>query len=230
MANKELEKGAASESIEKVEEALGRTEKYIEENRKSLSIIVGVIILIIGGYLGWQYFYIKPTEAEAQQQMFGAERYFRQDSFKLALKGDGNQPGFIEIIDDYGVTKSANLAHYYAGVCYLHLGEYDKAIEFLKGFSTKSNEIGPIATGAIGDAYWEKNNLEEAISYYLKASEQVVNEFSTPYFLMKAGKVYEVQKNWAKAIEVYEKIQNQYPRCNEAKMIEKYIARAKAGK
>jgi hypothetical protein len=38
--------------LENVENVLSKTEKYIEENQKSLTIIVIVIAAIIAGYLG----------------------------------------------------------------------------------------------------------------------------------------------------------------------------------
>ncbi|MDZ7774475.1 MAG: hypothetical protein U5L09_02100 [Bacteroidales bacterium] len=65
---------------------------------------------------------------EATSQIFVAERYFEQDSLQLALNGDGQYPGFVEIADEYGMTKTGNLAHYYAGVSYLKLGEMKKLL------------------------------------------------------------------------------------------------------
>ena len=138
--------------FENVESALSRTEQYIEENQKSLTIIVLIIIGIVGAYLGYKRFYVAPRDKEAQQQMFMAEKYFEQDSFRLALDGDGQYPGFIQIIDDYSVTKSANLAHYYAGISYLHMGNYEDAVDYLEEFSSDDIMIAPIALGALGDA------------------------------------------------------------------------------
>ena len=50
-----------------------------------------------------------------------AEIYFEKDSFNLALNGDLNSAGFIDIADDYSSTKTGKLANYYAGICYLNL-------------------------------------------------------------------------------------------------------------
>ncbi len=85
--------------IEVVEDVLSKTEQYIENNQKSLLIIVAVIAVIVGGYLAFQRFYVGPMEEEAKSQMFSAERYFEIDSFNLALYGDGEELGFIDIIE-----------------------------------------------------------------------------------------------------------------------------------
>jgi tetratricopeptide (TPR) repeat protein len=172
--------------IQVVEEALSKTEQFIESNQKIISIVVGVIIVVVLGYFGFQKFYIDPTEKEARSQMFMAEKYFEMDSLRLALNGDGNYLGFLDIIDDYGMTKAANLSNYYAGICYLKMGDMDNAIDYLKSFDADDNVVAPMAKGAIGDAYAELNDLDKAKSYYLEAAEMVLNDFVTPQFLLKS--------------------------------------------
>jgi tetratricopeptide (TPR) repeat protein len=221
-------KDTAANSVESVENALTRTEHFIENNQKSLTIIVLAIVIVVGGYLGYKKLYLAPMEEKAQSQMFAAEQYFEKDSFKLALNGDGNYPGFIEIINKYGPTKSANLAFYYAGISYRGLGKYKEAITNLKKFNAGDLIVTPIAFGAIGDCYVELNNLSEGVDYYEKAANYRDNEFTTPLFLKKAGVVYESLKKYSKAVENYELIKTKYPKSSEARDIEKEIVRAKS--
>ena len=72
--------------------------------------LMQIFILIIPAS-GKVKVYVSPLEIEAQTEMFVAEQYFAKDSFNLALNGDGNYPGFIEIAEDYSVTKAGNLAN-----------------------------------------------------------------------------------------------------------------------
>ena len=95
-----------------VQHAYSKTELYIEENKKSLAIIAAGIILVVTGYFAWDKLYVAPQEEEAQSKMFVAQQYFENDSLDKAINGDGNNPGFKTIAEEYGVTKSANLAHY----------------------------------------------------------------------------------------------------------------------
>jgi tetratricopeptide (TPR) repeat protein len=213
------------ERIEKVEQAFSRTELFIEKNQKIILIVVGVLVLIVLGYFGFNRFYLAPRETEAQGQMFMAEKYFEMDSINKALNGDGNYLGFLDIIDQYGITKCGNLSHYYAGICFLKKGEYEKAIEQLKKFSSGDEIIGPMADMAIGDAYMEMKQVDKAIDYYLKGADKKKNEFTTPVILMKAGWAYEEQAKYDKALEVYKRIKEEYPRSTEGREIPKYIAK-----
>src|ERR1035437_1608781 len=213
-------------TISSVEETLSRTEHYLEENYKPLLIGLGVIVLLVGlGWLGKLYF--NKRNNEAQSQMFQAERYLEKDSLKLALNGDGNYLGFLDIARDYKFTNSGNLARYSAGICYLHLGNYKEAIEFLNKYSKKDKLIGSLAIGAIGDAYIELGNLEKGLSKYIEAADFAKNSFNTPLFLMKAGEIYELTGKFPEALKLYERIENQYPESTEGTTIEKYIARVK---
>ncbi len=213
--------------FESVENALSRTEQYIEENQKSLTIIVIAIAVIVAVYLGYKKFYLAPKEKEAQAEMYVAEKYFEADSFRLALEGDGSYLGFLDIIDEYGVTKSATLAEYYTGICYLRTGQYEDAIDHLKQFDVNDAMISTIALGAIGDAYVELGDLKEGLSFYVKAASRKKNDFTSAIYLKKAGLVYENLGEYKKAVEAYETIEKQYPKSDEAYEIEKYITAAK---
>ena len=212
-------------SVENVENALTRTEQYIENNQKSLTIIVLAIIIIVGTFLGYKRLYVAPMEKEAQSQVFAAEQYFERDSFTLALYGDGNYLGFIDIIENYGSTKVGNLSQYYAGISYRALGEYEEAIYHLKRFSNRDRMISSMALGAIGDCYVQLGNLEEGVKYYDRAAARGRNNFSSPMFLFKAGMVYEELGKFSKALKAYETIKTEYSNSTEAREIEKYIAR-----
>ncbi|MDA3954093.1 MAG: tetratricopeptide repeat protein [Bacteroidales bacterium] len=217
-------KEKSQDQFESVENALSKTEHYIEENQKSLTIIVLAIIIIVGGYLGYKRFFETPKENEAKSQIWMAEQYFASDSFNLALNGDGNYLGFLDIIEEYSITKSANLAYYYSGISYLHLGQFENAIEYLKQFESDDKMVAPIAYGAIGDAYLELNNLDDALVFYNKAVNTSENNFTTPIYLLKVSFVHKQNGDYKKALETYKKIEKDFPNTAEGRQVSKYIA------
>jgi tetratricopeptide (TPR) repeat protein len=216
------------EKIHAVEEALSKSEKFIEKNQKILTIIIGAAVVIVLGVFAFQKLFIAPREKAAQGQMFMAQKYFEEDSLNKALNGDANFPGFLDIIDSYSMTKSANLAKYYTGIIYLKQGKYEDAITYLKKFDSKDEFVGPMATGSIGDAYMELGQKDKALEYYLKATEKQDNDLTTPLYMQRAAFVYEDQGKFNKAIELYEKIQKEHTKSAEARDIDKYIEAAKA--
>lgn len=216
------------EPIVDMQETIGKAERYIEENKKSLSIIIGAVVVLVGGYFAWTKLYLAPLEEEAQGQMFMAERYFEKDSLDKAINGDGQFYGFKDIIENYGLTSSGNLAHMYLGLCYLHTGKYEDAVNELKEYDGDDLMLGPISIGAIGDAYSELGKTDDAIEQYLKASETNKNDFTTPVFLMKAAALYESQSKYAEALKIYEQLKTDFPEAREGRDVEKYISRAKA--
>jgi tetratricopeptide (TPR) repeat protein len=224
---KKVKKGQGDNRIENFEEALTRTEQFIEDNQKPLMIVVGILVVIVVAVTVYKRYIVSPKQKEAQSQMFVAEDYFERDSFNLALNGDGNNLGFLDIIDVYKITKSANLAKYYAGICYLHLGDYDNAIDYLSKFKSKDQMLSVIAKGAIGDAYMQAGDKEKGLDYYLEAGENSENEFLAPMYLMKAGEVLEDFGEYGRALSIYTDIKDKFPKSTEGRDIDKYIIRAK---
>ncbi|MCU0356600.1 MAG: tetratricopeptide repeat protein [Cyclobacteriaceae bacterium] len=212
------------ENPEVLAEKLEGAEQWVEQNPKIVFGVVGALLLVAAGYFGFTY-YVSTQDAQAQREMFQAIYYFEADSLSLALNGDGNNLGFIDIIDEYKFTDAANLAHFYAGVAFLKQGQFEAARLYLKDFSSKDLLVQARAYSLIGDSYMEEQNYEEAATFYNKAAGYKPNKFFTPAYLMKAALAYEKLNQNNKAIEAYDKIINQYWESAEYQNARKYKAR-----
>ncbi len=203
---------------------------FIMENRKSLSIIGGAVVVLIILYIGYLNFFLGPRATKAANEMFKAQEYTGIDSLTdRAIKGDGSYPGFETIADEYANTKSANLANAYLGGLYLKKGQFQKAIDALGNYSaTGSPVIDPLVLGMTGDAYSELKDYDQAATYYKKACDKSENNFTAPLFLKKLGLVLEEQKDFKGAVDAYKKIKDTFPASYEASIIDEYIARAEA--
>lgn len=213
------------DNLQELESALTKTEQFIEDNQKIISYVVGGILLVVGGYLGFNRFYLQPKEDEAVSQMFMAENYFEKDSFNLAINGDGNYLGFLDIIDEYGITKAANRANYYTGISYLRLGQYEEALDYLNSFETDDLLLAPVAEGAKGDAYRELGDADSALKQYKKAYSVTDNEITSPIYMMKAAKLLESMDELEDALSLYKEIKAKYPTSAEGTNADRYIAR-----
>lgn len=205
MAKKKENKNELLENPDALAGRLVNAENWMERNSKAVFGIVGVILLAVVAYFGFNY-YKKSQDAEAQPLMFQAQYYFEADSLSLALNGDGNNLGFLAIIDEFKYSDAANLAHFYAGICYLKQSEYDAAILYLEDFSADDLLVQARAYSLIGDAYMEKTEYENAAKYYDKAANYESNKYYSPTYLMKAALAYEKLNQNDKAKEAYSKI------------------------
>ena len=210
-----------------VEDLGNKSIAEIFEEKKDL-ITYGLIglFVIVGGYLLYRQMIQAPKAAAAIEEIAKAQLQFEQDSFALALTtpGDGF-PGFLDIADKYSGTATGNLALYYAGISYLNLGQFDAAIDYLKDFSPSGDITPSMRAGALGDAYSEKNDFAEALSYYNKAVSKTSNGMIAAYYLKKVGMLNEHQGNKDAARKAYQTIKDKYFNTPIAGDIDKFLVR-----
>jgi len=208
---------------ESVGKTLGSAEQFLEKNKNYLLYGLGALVVIAGSYFGYKKLYAEPRRDEALSQLFIAEQHFRRDSFNLALYGDGNDLGFLQIQEEYGSHAGTSLP-FYIGVCQLHLGDYHEAIASLKSYNGKDVITPARALCCIGDAYAELNEWKAAYDYYLKAANFRDNAYAAQY-LMKAALVCEEMGNIDEALKLYQRVKLNYPQTTEGSEVDKYIAR-----
>ena len=221
MAKQDTKQG--DERLENVEEALSKTELWIENNQKTLWIILIVLLVIAFGIYGVTK-YRQKRDQTASSLIYKAQDHFNKEEYDVALNGDGNNLGFLDIVNTYGSTKTGKLAAYYAGISYMKQGNYQDAIEYLKKYTNNDQVLAPLALGAIGDCYMELDDLQSAAQYYGKAAKKNPNDFTSPLFLTKEGNTYEIMGEYAKALEAYKTLKKDFPLSNEAFEISKNIA------
>lgn len=216
-----------SDKVEHAEkDVVLQLQHFWQRNGKLSSIILLVIAIIIGGWYGYNQLILKPKEARAADAMFRAEQYFAVDSSNLVLNGDGVNKGMLYVIKNFGGTKAANLAKFYAGISYLKLGNYAKAAEYLKDFSTNAKQVQMVAYGALGDALSELNKKDDAVEAYQKAADTFTDDAgSSAEYLFRAGLLSETMGKNKQAVELYKQIKEKYPATEKGYQIDKYIYR-----
>lgn len=215
-----------------VQEVQARTQPFWEKNQHLILYGIGGLALVVLAWWGYKTLIVEPQQKEAISSMWQAQVQFERDSFQLALENPGGGfDGFLSIADKYGSTSAGNLAKYYAGVCYLHMGDFDKAITYLEDFDADGNLLPIMKDGLLGDCYSEKKEFDKALEYYNKATKASDNETLAAYYLKKLGMLYEYQGNATAAQEAYERLRRDFPNPSSAdwRDIDKYIYRAGAG-
>lgn len=204
-----------------------RAWEFFDENRPLVYGILGVIVAIVLGIIGWTYLQHQRAE-EAQQELARIVTVYEAGSYQQALDGTGEAPGLLSIVEEYGGTQPGNLARFYAADALFQLGEYDRAMEQFEAFEKGENILGASAYAGMASIYEVRGEYEEAGDYYMRAMEQFESGDLAPQYLLDAGRSYEEAGAFDEALRAYQMIQDDYPESNYANNIEFYIARVEA--
>lgn len=229
--NVDVSDSTTAEVFNSLDETASKTEDWIARNQKIILGVVGVVAIAAIGYLFYTKFVVEPKEVDAADQMFVAQKNFdlaangtASDSlYTLALNGSEGKWGFVKIADEFSGTNAGNLANYYAGMAYLHTGKYDNAITYLEKFNSEDAMLKALAIGGIGDAHSQKGHQKEALDFYKKAAESNKNDFTTPRFLLKAGKTALALGNKEEALKYFTDIKDNFETAQEAQGIDALI-------
>ena len=73
-----------TDQFEQIGETISKTEQFIEQNKKRLSIITSVVIGLVVIVFLYNNKWLPAKSSEAHSDMYMAQIYFEQDSFNLA--------------------------------------------------------------------------------------------------------------------------------------------------
>lgn len=206
------------------DKTLEKLQGSYEKNKKTINTVVFIVLIAVLGFFGYKKLYQAPREEKASAAISMAQRYFEMDSVDKALNGDGQNSGFLRVMKKYSGTKTANLCNYYAGVCYLKMGDFKNAIKYLDDFDGKGTIAEYEAYGCLGDAYAESGNIKKAIENYNKAAGDKDNMVLTPVYLFRAAQAYELDNKPEDAKKAYLRIRDDYPQSSVARDIDKLLA------
>lgn len=204
-----------------------RAWRFVDENRRIVYVAAAGLVVLVAAIIGY-VFYHNAQSAEAEEMLARIIPLYEQGLYQEALDGTGDRLGLLEITNEYGGTIAGNLAHFYAADAFFNLGDYDRALEHFADFDKSEDFLGASAIAGQAAGHEEREEYEEAGDLYRRAAYQFENELTSPEYLMKAGRAYEMAGLYNEATDQYEAVQAEYPESAQASNIEVYIARAAA--
>lgn len=212
--------------------AMNKTELFLENNAKTMSYVLLGLIILVALIFGYRALIVAPR-AEKAADMLAQAQYFMEAAvpdYALALNGDENGPGFLDVVEQYGATPSGNLAKYYAGICYLKLDDLDNAMTYLEKYKPVKGIPGALVNaqnyGLQGDIAVQKGEYTRAVKLFDKAVEAADNGLTAPLYLRKAGLAAQAAGNRAEAVVYYQRILDEYPGSYAAREAEKLLGAA----
>lgn len=212
-SNKNVDK-----TVEEVDAAISKTEAFIDKNKKNLLFGAVALVAIVAIVSLWNW-YNRGQDGKAQEEISAAQFLFDEGKYDEALVA------FEDVVDNYGATRTGNLAKAYAGLCNKELKNYEAAIDYLKSYSGSDMMIAPAIESALGDCYVEIGKYAEGAKCFEKAASAANNEAFSPLYLKKAGLAYEKMGDKGAAAKVYMTIKDSWLQTAIGQEVDKYIYR-----
>ena len=195
--------------------------RQFKENKRLRLItfaVVGLIVCILGYILYKQLIYA-PNNQKANEGYYRGLNLAAKDSVDAAIT---ELEPFVKKNDGY---QGGEVAEFTLARQYMAKGDFKKALKLLEGVKLKDTYGPALCLGLQGDCYSEMGKYKDAMDLYVDAADANENEWTTPTYLFKAAQVAEEIKDYAKAKELYERINQDYYMFGQQKTIDKYIAR-----
>ena len=170
-----------------------KTEQFIENNSRNLTMAIGAVALVIVSVVGYGELVTEPAELEANENAWRSEQYFMMDSVDLALNGDGLYPGLYDIVDEHDGTTAAARARYEIGTILRSQGDYQGAIEAFEEAGLQDDVLSVLSQINIGDCAVELGDYSAASSAFNKAASasrsSIGEDYLSPIALYKGALV-----------------------------------------
>ena len=159
------------ETMLDVEELYSKSEKFVDDNKKQLSLGLGAVAAVILVVIGYSSLIVAPKNHAAEEASFMAEHYFSKDSADLAMLGDGLSAGLEEVLNDHNGTPAAARAAFQLGIMHRDAARFDEAVEaFSQARVLRRRVFGPLVDANLGDCYVELGDLDAAQSHFASAA------------------------------------------------------------
>ncbi len=214
---------------QEIEAAVDKTQDFFDKNGKTITYVLIAVVAVVAAIFGYQKFVKEPRAEKAAAAMYMAQFRFEGENadYELALNGDEEGAGFLDVIEQYGSTPAGNLAAQYAGICYMKLGDWDNAEKYLAQYKATKGVPNAVVNaenlGLQGDVKVQKGDYKKAAALFEQAAAVADNNFTTPLYLKKAALAYEAAGDTAAALKTYKRIATEYAASVEARDAEKML-------
>lgn len=200
---------------------------FFDSHRTLVYLILAALVLVVAGVIAYAM-YLEQQQEQAQQLLAEPVQLYESGQFREALDGINNNVGLIAIADEFGNTDAGNLARFYAADALFQLGEYDQALPYFTAFDKDRNLLGASAIAGEAAVYENKGEFARAAELYRRAADFVKNELTSPQYLFSAARAYEQANQYDEALEVYETVEEQFPKAVNQADLDLLVARAQA--
>ncbi len=184
-----------------------------DEKQKKIGGIVLLVVVLAGIY----YYSTRPRyNSEAQLMLIQA-----MSSISRVSPQDTNSVQVLlllrQITTKYNGTVSAKRALYYTGLYYFKMNRLDSAEEYFNSFlsrGVKDPLLESSSLAYLGSISIAKGDSEGGYTYLIKAARKAPLKTLKAYYLYRAARIKESEKNYEEAYTLLKRIKEEFPEFN----------------
>ena len=206
-----------------------KAQSWYDDNRKRLSTIGGVVIVLVLAL--WFYSNnVRANNERATTDLAKVFTFYDNGQYQIAINGipERNVTGLQALVNNYGSTKSGNLAKFYLASAYYNSQDFDKALEYFKDYSGGNPLLEISALAGAGPCFEAKGEHMNAAENFEKAGLKNADDPNTPENLVNAARNFGKVGEKERAVELLKKVKKEYPSSTAARDVERYIAEVSA--
>lgn len=199
--------------------------KWYEDHKRQVSMGLTALIVVVIAALIYANNQASNNE-KAMTELGKVFGYFDAGQYQVALEGipERNIPGLKSIVENYGGSRSGELARFYLATVYYTLGRYDEALEQFDAFDPPKGVLEVSRLSGIAACYEAKGQYDRAAEYFERAAVRYPQDLSAAENLSHAGRNHGFAGNRNKAVELFKKLKKDYPTSVQARDADRYIA------
>jgi TolA-binding protein len=202
-----------------------KTRGWIEQNRRLVSYIISVPIILVA-ILWFVENNRRQSNERATTDLAKVYHLYDQGQYQLAVDGipQENIRGLQSIVDDYGSTQAGEMAKLYLANSYFSMTNYDKALKYFQSVDISDKLLSSSALAGEASCYEAKGNHEEAANLYEQAASKYMTALQAPDDLFKAANNYSIAGKKDKAAEMLHRLKKEFPTSTYARDLDRYLA------
>ncbi|HEV8524611.1 MAG TPA: tetratricopeptide repeat protein [Terriglobales bacterium] len=217
-------------------EAVTERMSWALAHRQKLMVAgIAVSVLLVAAVGGW--FYLQHRDVQASLELGKAVRTYQTPlrppnapasegpSFASAKeRAQAANKAFRDIQQNYRFTKSAEIAHYFAAVTAMDLGDLPTAEKELKDIAgSRNQDLAPLAKFALASVYRQMNKDAEAIKIYQELISNPSRTVPKATAQLELASMY-AAKQPAEAKRIYQQIRQDEPNGPAAQIADARLA------
>jgi len=205
-----------------------KTVKFIDDYKSKIYIYTGVFVVLVIAV----YFYADhkaKNNEKANTELARTMDFYSQGAYQEAVEGrkGTNIIGLKKIVEDFGNTENGETARIFLANSYNLLGKFDEALKVYDDYSGNIDEFKSTVLAGKASCYEAKNEFEKAASSLKDAAHISKTNVLNGEYLLNAGINFLKAGQKEKALELFNKVKDEYKTSTAMREVDRYLAEAK---